>query len=192
MKRLIDSFVLNHQGNIADENLSHQTYRTEYQITIKVPSENFNKLVADISDIVPKLDRKNIQSNDVTAEFIDIEARLKAKKVIEDRYLDILAKANKISEILEIERKLGDIRTEIESMEGRLKWLSSQVAMSTISVLYYETNENKSDPNQPSQFVEAIKGGWAILVSYVIGIFYLRPFILIRIAAFFFFKRFIK
>jgi len=64
--------------------------------------------------------------------------------------------------------------------------------MSTISVLYYELNENESDPNQPSQFVEAIKGGWAILVSFVIGIFYLRPFILIRIAAFFFFIRFRK
>ena len=191
-KRQTDSLVLIHQGYITDEKLSQQTYRTDYQITIKVPSENFNKLIADISGIAPKIDSKIIQSNDVTEEFIDVDARIKAKKVIESRYLDILTKANKISEILEIERELGNVRAEIESMEGRLKYLSSQVTMSTLTVNYYEVHDGKAGSLQSSEFIKAIKGGWDILVSFLIGVLYLWPFILIGIAGIFIFKRFRK
>jgi hypothetical protein len=188
----LDSLINNHQGYIANENITHNDYRNECSISIKVPSQYFTALMDDISEMATNLDRKNIESNDVSSEFIDIQARAKAKKVLENRYLELLSKANKVSEMLEIERQLASVRSEIESMEGRMKWLSSQAAMSTISVVYYEKLNDKSESRKQSEIVKAVKGGWDLLVSFLVSVLYLWPFILIGISLILLFKKYRK
>jgi Domain of unknown function (DUF4349) len=191
-RKKLDSLISIHQGYVSNENLTNYDYKNECIVSIKVPSQHFLTLVDDISTLAGHLDRKNIQSDDVTSEFIDIEARAKAKKVLENRYLELLAKANKISEMLEIERELNQVRSDIESMEGRLKWLSHQAAMSTLSVTYYELVNDHSKAKKPSRFVEAIRGGWDSLVSFLVFILYLWPFILLVIVLIFIFKKYRK
>jgi Domain of unknown function (DUF4349) len=191
-RKKLDSLIAVHQGYVSNENITNYEFKNECVISIKVPSQLFSALVNDISTLAGKLDRKNIQYDDVTSEFIDIQARAKAKKVLENRYLELLAKANKISEMLEIERKLNNVRTDIESMEGRMKWLSNQAALSTLSVTYHELVSDYSKAKKPSRFTEAICGGWDMLVSFLVFTLYLWPFILIGIALIFFFKKYRK
>ncbi len=98
-------------------------------MVIRVSNSDFENLLQEVSSDVKYFDQKEISSEDVTEQFIDIEARLKAKKELENCYLELLKKANKISEILEIEKELVVIREEIESKQGQLNYLQNKVAM---------------------------------------------------------------
>lgn len=113
------------------------------RLTVRVPSKNFDLFLDDISKGVTYFDNKEISSQDVTEEYIDIDARLKAKKILEARYLELLKKANKVSEMLEIEAQLSAIREEIEAKEGQLRYMQSQISMSTITIEFYKTVANE-------------------------------------------------
>ncbi|MDR2691715.1 MAG: DUF4349 domain-containing protein [Dysgonamonadaceae bacterium] len=98
----------------------------------------FELLLDRIAQNAKKLDSKNITVSDLTEEFIDIEARIKTKKELENRYKELLKQANKVEEIVAIEKEIGNLRTDIESIEGRLKYLKDKVSYSTLNVVFYE------------------------------------------------------
>ena len=161
------------------------------KIIVRVPSKNFDAFLADISKGVSYFDNKEISSQDVTEEYIDIDARLKAKKVLEARYLELLKKANKVSEILEIEQQLSAIREEIEAKEGRLKYIQNKVSMSTINLEFYKTLEHKAGATVSfgTKFVNAIKSGFNGISSFFIWLIEVWPFIVILVALIYFVKR---
>lgn len=162
---------------------SDNEYKNEYEISntimIRVPSENFDNLLEEITIGVTKFDRKEIAIKDVTAEFLDIEARLKTKKELENRYLEILKKANTVTEILEVEKQIGDLRTEIESIEGRLKFLNNQVSFSTLHVRIYETISKQTEFGK--MFKNGFKNGWENFILFFVFLVNVWPFIMIII-----------
>jgi uncharacterized protein DUF4349 len=171
---------------------SGTNYESVYRnITIRIPNISFDAFIADISQGVKHFDRKEISAQDVTEEFIDIEARLKAKRVLEKRYLELLNKANKVSEMLEIEKELSAIREEIEAKEGRLKYLQNQVSMSTISLEMYTNNPTQSGATVSyfGKMGNALKGGFNNIATFFLGMLHVWPFILIFVAGFIFIRR---
>jgi hypothetical protein len=112
-------------GIVQTDNSGHNYNRIFQQMTIRVPSNNFQAVIDGISDGVAYFDKREISQRDVTEGFVDIEARLIAKRELEKRYLALLKKAKNVTEILEIERELSAIREEIEAKQGRLKYLAS-------------------------------------------------------------------
>jgi len=112
----------------------------------------------------------------VTEQFIDVEARLKTKKELEIRYKEILKQAKTVQDIVSIESQIASVRSEIESMEGRLNYLKNQVAFSTLNVTYYETIG--TDFGFASKFIESLKGGWDNLLAFIIFMINLWPFVL--------------
>ena len=160
-------------------------YNSLYRnLIIRIPNKNFDVFLSEISNGVAYFDRKEISSKDVTAEYIDIEARLKAKKVLEARYLELLKKATKVSEILEIEKELSVIREEIESKEGQLRYLQNKVSLSTVNIKFYKTVANAQDATVSfgSKMWNAIKSGWNGISTFFIGLLHIWPFILILVA----------
>lgn len=152
-------------------------------IVIRVPAENFDKLLSDATEGVEQFDKKNIQVRDVTEEFVDVQARLKTEKELEKRYIKLLDKAKDIPEILEVEKKIGETRADIESMEGRLKYLQDRVSYSTLTLAFYKTIPNpEKGPSTGDRFGDGFSQGWDNLVSFFIGLTYFWPFILIGIA----------
>ena len=119
---------------------------------------------------------------DVTEEYVDVEARLKANKELEQRYLEIMKKANTVSEMLEIEKEMGTLRADIESIEGRLNVLKSQVAFSTLTVTIYETviAPNFFGTRVGIGFVN----GWNNLLDFFVFIVNLWAFFLIGTAGY--------
>jgi urease accessory protein UreE len=95
---------------------------------------------------------------------VDVEARLAAKKKVEARYLELVAQAKTVTEVLEVERELGNVRAEIESMEGRMKVLRDQVAMSTLTITCTKP-QARSDSFTPHVGV-AVKEGWNNLLRF--------------------------
>lgn len=190
----INKATKTYKAYIQNDN-SGSDYGSIYRnITLRVPNTNFDAFIAEISKGVSHFDRKEISAQDVTEEFVDVEARLKAKRTLENRYLEILKKANKISEILEIEKQLSLIREEIEVAEGRLKYLQNRVSMSTISIeMYTEKPEGTGTTvSYGSKMWNAVKSGFNGLSSFFLGMLHIWPFILIFVVLIFFVRRKIK
>ena len=106
--------------------------RQDTSITVRVPRDRFDDAVARIEKL-GDVTHRDIKAEDVTDEFVDVQARLKNAYAMRDRLSDLLSRAP-AKEALDIERELGRVTEEIERMEGRLKLLRDQIAFSTITV----------------------------------------------------------
>jgi len=162
-------------------------------LTVKVPSQNFDHFINDISKGVSYFEIKNISAQDVTEQFIDLTSRLNTKKKLEERYLQILQKAVKVSEILEIEKQISVIREEIEAKEGQLKYLQSRVSESTVTIEFYKTTAEKEGVkiSYGSKIWTAVKSGFFSLSDFLISLISVWPFIIIFcVLAYFIRKRF--
>jgi hypothetical protein len=187
---LIRTTVAELGGYIGNESIFDYKDRIEYAVVVRVPENNFDKLVDKISSSAEKIESKNINSLDVTEEFIDVEARVNTKKELELRYKEILKRASRVDEILNIEREIGKLRAEIESLEGRLNYLKNRVALSSLTITYYE--KTSSPFGFFSKFYQALKNGWTYLLWFIIIITSLWPFILIMLIVLFVILRFSK
>ncbi len=178
------------KGYVSEDNIFDYKDKIQYRITIRVPAGNFELLLDRISQNVAKIDNKNVNTLDVTEEFIDVEARIKTKKEIENRYKELLKQANKVEEILAIEKEIGSLRTEIESVEGRLKYLEDKISYSTLTVVFYEKTSSPFGFN--SKMGQALKSGWTNLLWFFVALTNLWPFIIIGLATIFIYKRYKK
>ena len=106
----------------------------DIRLIIRVPSGQFNSALEQIEKLATNLPERNVTGQDVTEEFIDLEARIKTQKALELQFLDIMKQANKVEDALEVQRQIADVRTEIEKLEGRRRFLESKSTMSTITV----------------------------------------------------------
>ncbi|MEJ2112634.1 MAG: DUF4349 domain-containing protein [Flavobacteriaceae bacterium] len=188
----IIQFVKQNEGFIQNDNSNKSGNRMSRNLEIRIPTINFQKTIDSISNYVSFFDTKRISARDVTEEFIDLEARLKAKQTLEKRYLELLNKANTVKEMLEIERELSNIREEIEAKQGRLKYLSDQVSLSTLNIEFYKiTSKTGATVSYGSKMWRAIKSGFNGLSIFFLGLLNIWPFIIIMIIAFFAIRRLI-
>jgi Domain of unknown function (DUF4349) len=107
--------------------------RDDHSITIRVPAQRFDDAVLRIEKLGDVLHR-NVAVEDVTAEFTDVQTRLKSARAVRDRLKELLAKSTRVQDSLAIEKELSRIDTEIERMETRLKFLRDRAMFSTITV----------------------------------------------------------
>ena len=154
-------------------------------ITIKVPVANFEKAFAEVKDVAALVIRESISGQDVTEEYIDIQAQLKNRQAEEQSYIKILDRAQKIQDVLDVTQQLSRVRGNIEQLQGRIKYLESQTDMSTISANVTEDeNITVIDSWRPWQVVKesfnslikVIQG----LIDFIIRlVIILIPFLLI-------------
>ena len=173
-----------------------KNYETVFRnLVVRIPSQNFDVFIQNISKGVSYFDNKEISAEDVTAEYIDIDTRLKSKKALENRYLDLLKKANKVSEMLEIEAQLSAIREEIEAKQGQLNYLKSRISLSTITIEFYKpiAQESGATESYGSKIWNAIKSGFNSFSGFFIGLISIWPFVIIfSFLSYFIYKRFLK
>lgn len=190
----IDKIVKTGNGYISGENEQNSTYSISNSMTIRVANKDFDVMVTNIAGVASHVNSKNIYMEDVTAQFVDITARLKTKKEVEKRYLDLLNKAAKVTDILEVEEHLRYIREEIEAKEGQLKLLNDQVAYSTINLNFSQSFEYtpQDEPGFFGRMGHAFGNGWKGFLSFVIGLVYVWPLWLILGLTAYFLVKFIK
>ena len=179
--------VADSKGYITEDIITDQTYQVEHRITIRVPAAKFDTLLATIAQGVDELKSKNVTSKDVTEEYVDVESRIKTKKELESRYQQLLQKATKVEEMLSIEREMGTLRTDIESIEGRLRYLKDRVAFSTLTVIYYETSTESF--GFFDKLGAALGDGWNNLLGFLVALITLWPFLLIMAVSLFLLMR---
>jgi len=106
----------------------------DIKLVVRVPSDQFGRAFDEIKRLAANAPAENVTSQDVTEEFIDLEARIKTQKALEVQFLEIMRQANKIADALEVQRQIADVRTEIEKLEGRKRFLENRSSLSTINV----------------------------------------------------------
>jgi hypothetical protein len=187
----IQNAVKSNQATIQNDTEGKDYESVFRKLIIRVPSKNFDLFLKDISKGVAYFDNKEISSQDVTAEYIDIDARLKAKKVLENRYLELLKKANKVSEMLEIEKQLSSIREEIEAKEGQLNYMQNRVSFSTVTIEFYKSiaEESGVTASYGMKIWTAIKSGFNSVSSLFINLLSIWPFIIILFAIVYFIRK---
>jgi hypothetical protein len=169
--------VTNYKGYVSSDQEFKSPGRKSNTVIIRVPADSFDNLLSDATRGVEKFESKEINVKDVTEEFLDIQARLKTKKELEQRFIDLLKKAKTVAEIVEIEKQIGQLRSDIESIEGRLKYLQDRVSFSTLTMTFYESIPNETEFGQ--KFKNGFRNGWDNLIWLFVVLTNIWPFILI-------------
>lgn len=107
-------------------------------ITIRITSDKYDMMIKDMSNF-GKVLNSQINGNDVTSEYIDLQARMTTQAELEKRLLSLLnEKTAKLVDVVEVEEKLSSVRQNIEQSQGRMKYLKNQSDFSTLTVSVYE------------------------------------------------------
>jgi hypothetical protein len=180
--RQLDSLVRQSGGYLSAAEETRQDGEWRQDMTIRVQPGRFQSILAALGQL-GTVENKKLTTDDVTAEHADVAARLRTKRAVEQRYVALLDRARKISEILEIEAKIGEVREEIESTESRLKTMNDEVAYSTITLTCYQPLPQPT-PDAPivslgSRIVEAFYGGWSLLTSLLVGTVAIWPLLVL-------------
>lgn len=186
-KDKIAALVQEAGGYISSDNQNNYSGSPHFEQSIRIPSDKLDDFISKIEVLARKIDSKSVSTKDVTEEFIDVETRLATKKELETRYRELLKKASTVKDIIEVEAQLNNIRSEIESMEGRLKYLNNQVSYSTLNIRYYQPAAGNYGFG--SRFMNSFGDGWRSLLDFIIGLFASWPFIIIIGAAIWLFVR---
>ena len=129
-------------GYISDtDESSDPTQQKRASWTVRIPVESFEPFVQKVGKL-GELQQSKINSQDVTEEYVDLEARIKNKTEEEKRLLKHLADSTgKLEEILAVEKEITRVRGEVERIEGRLRYLSNVSSLSTVTITAVEIKD---------------------------------------------------
>lgn len=193
--KIVKDIATDYGGYISDLRFENTLYEKQNRFTIKIPQAHFDAVIDSIKSVAFFVEFENISTKDVTEEYVDIEARLKTKLEVKTRFEDILRRnAKTVEDILATEDKLRLLQEEIESAQGRLKYLSGKVSYSTIQVDLFETVEYKEEPTsyEKSFGDKSKKGfafGWEIIETIVLFCIHIWPLFLVLIGLLFVFRK---
>lgn len=177
---MIDSISKRFKCYISSENYNESSLSWNYDYTIRIQAgefDNFLKAIAAGPDLIMN---KSVNLSDVTDQFYDLSTRLENNKAVELRYRELLKKASAVKDILEIERSLGEIRGEIETQQGRLNRMESEIAFSTLNINLYQEKSIKETTVARDPFSKrlgkSIVRGWDAFVSFFIIVLSIWPF----------------
>jgi hypothetical protein len=190
-RKKVADILVKYNAYLDNENEFSTEYELSNSMTIRVQYDKFEKFVDELLANENKVVEKSIDVRDITAEFMDVEARLRTQKELENRYRELLARGNSVTELLEVERALANVRAEIESMESRMKYMSNRVALSTVNLRYFKTLESKNFSFW-EQVAKGFENGWLAIQWFIIGIINLWAFLIIGAIVFFIIYRAVK
>ena len=180
-------------GYVAQEQQLETEYKIENTLTIKIPVDQFDNALTQVTTGVEKVNDKRITSEDVTGEVVDTKSRIEAKRQIRFRYLDLLKQAKNMEEILNVQSEINGIQEEIETASGRVNYLIHSSAYSTINLTFYEvlnaTAKNNDKPSFASRMSTAFGTGWSWVGELFVGLISIWPLLFLIAGVVFFFRK---
>ena len=178
----IQNFVKNNKAYIQNERFSNAETQTTLSMEIRIPNQNFDNLINSFSDEIGSISEKNIRVQDVTEEYTDVSIRLKNKLAYLEKYRDLLKRSASTKDLLEIQEKIRGLEEEIESSEGRLRYIDDQVNYSTLDLTLIREKPRNTVTSKigfGSRLVDSVANGWNIFVNFLLEIVSLWPFLII-------------
>ena len=175
-KRLL-ALVAANNGLVESSQVSmNSDSRKEGRFVIRVPQETLVLTVDAIASLPDsKLRSRSVTTQDVTEEYIDVNARLDNLRLQEQRLRQLLAQAATVDEIIKIEAEISKVRTQLDSAAGRLKSLDGRITMAAITVTVNETATLQFD-SYGGKLLNALREGFQaagetllVTITVVIG-----------------------
>lgn len=189
MTAALDERIKSLNGYVEDQHIyngsayASRRYRSA-NLTIRIPAENVDKFTEEVSGIANVISQeKNLE--DITLNYVSTESRMTALQTEEARLLELMAQAETMSDLLEIEARLTDVRYELESVTSRLRTYDNQINYATIYLDISEVQEYTpvEDPTLWERisggFTDSLKDLWESLQDLLVFLVVAFPFILV-------------
>lgn len=122
-------------------------YLKSSQLQLRIPEDKLDSFLISVRELREiDIERFNISSRDTTDQLTDLTARIKAKRAEEQRYLALLAKAEKVDDLLRISQALSNVQTELERLAAQQAALKDQVSLSTVNITFHTAATKLSPP----------------------------------------------
>jgi PKD repeat protein len=138
-------------------------------ITIRVPVARFEQVMSQLAGLAVEVTNQSTSSQDVTAEYVDLAAKLKNLEATETQLLSIMQQATKIEDVLAVQRELTTVRSQIEQIKGHMQYLERTSAESLVSInleqsklsVKFTANRASAKMNEDIVFTPEIFGGFS-------------------------------
>ena len=185
----IETIAESHQGFVVNTEATQRTDddRTKPQTTVtlvvRVPATQFSQAVTEIRATGLRVVDQKTTGQDVTEEFIDLEARVKNQKALEAQFIEIMKRAGSVADALNVQRELANVRTEIEKLEGRRRFLENQSSLSTINITLQTPTQIVNATgfwyNVKSAFADGIDAAAEVILFLIRAVLALLPIVLL-------------
>ena len=151
--------------------------RIENTLTLRVEADRFEPMMEALLAVGREVNYRTVEVEDVTRQFVDLEARLGARHAVAERLTALLQRADTVEEILAVQTQLAEVQEEIEAAEGQLRILRNQVALSTITLTLFEESATGVAAGSPflTRIGDALAMGWEGVQELAVAIVALWP-----------------
>jgi hypothetical protein len=156
-------------GFVADSSYVEEEGRPRGSFVLRVPASRFSEVVRQV-ETLGTVQRRQIGGQDVTEEFIDIEARVRNLERQEARLLTFMDRATKIPDLMAVEQEVGRVRGEIERLTGRLRLLANRVEFATIQAEVTQKRRKSSGFWDFEQTLTRIQTAFLNTVRQLLGV----------------------
>lgn len=169
-------------------------------ITIRVPAKKLDQALNDFKKLAVKVVSENLSGSDVTEEYTDIEARLNTLYKTKTKFEEIMEKASRIQDILEVQRELINLQGQIDALVGQKQYLEKSAALAKITIylstdeltLPYAPTDNWSPKLVFKKAVRSLISTLRKIITFFIWVVVYLPIIIILFFGIYFIKKFIK
>lgn len=173
-----------HGGFVASSRTSGEK-RLSGTVVLRIPASQFEVALGELKAL-GKVKAEQIAGEDVTAQFVDLEARLRNWEAQEEVLLTLMTRSTSIADSLKVQQALQDVQLAIEEIKGQLRVLGDQTDLSTITLTMAEKALPGAAKKKPNPFVRAWRAAIdetvAVLTAVVLGLGYLIPLFLMAVA----------
>jgi uncharacterized protein DUF4349 len=149
-------------------------------LTLRVPAGNLAPTLRAVRDL-GTVEVESVRGKDVTANYVDLRARLRIAKARREVLLGLQADATTIEQTIRVQNELDETQLEIEAIQGQLQVLDDRTSLATVHVDLREEGAEPGDevatPSIPNAFERAVAGFVGVIAAIVIGLGYLLPLI---------------
>lgn len=170
----IQSLVSKDGGYIVNSSFSkNDTGQQTGNVTVRIPEPKFHSFMNQIGRLAEEVKQSNVQGQDVTKQYVDLNARLKAKQEVKNRLNSYLKKAADASDLLKISNQMDQVQQQIEQLKGQMNYLQNHSALATVSISLTESGTKiagHNDLNLWGEIHQAFVSSLNLLIHIVSGL----------------------
>ncbi|MGW2519050.1 DUF4349 domain-containing protein [Streptomyces sp. NPDC001617] len=152
-------------GYVGDETTTRDSKgRERTRVVLRVPVEKYDEVLTDLQGAGKLLDR-TAKAEDVTDQVVDVDSRIKSQRVSVARVRELMDKATKLSDVVELEGELSDREADLEALLAQQASLKDRTSLATITLSLSQTPVTKAAKDEEPGFVDALAGGWDAFVT---------------------------
>jgi len=189
------TFIAGKYGGYVESSSTAGTKTQSGELTVRLPSASFDQAMADLRGL-GTVEGQTISGQDVTSEFVDLDARLRTWETQEVVLLRLMRQATTVEATLRVQRELQDVQFRIEQIKGQLRVLDNRTSLATIQVAIREPGAVRAElaaaddrPSLGEAWDRAVNGFLGVIYSIVVGLGYLVPITAVAVAGWFGYRR---